>query len=66
MEKERRRETGAEREERDLESGDQPSSYAEFEGDFSDERRDHERRWRWRTGNNVREMSKCPPDKGLK
>ncbi|GFX38795.1 hypothetical protein TNCV_4748651 [Trichonephila clavipes] len=42
-------ETGAEREERD-----QPRSYSESEGDFSDER-DHERRWRWRTGKSVLE-----------
>ncbi|GFW97589.1 hypothetical protein TNCV_684591 [Trichonephila clavipes] len=35
-------------------------------GIFSDERRNHERRWRWRTGNNVGELNKCPSDKGLK
>ncbi|GFT93673.1 hypothetical protein TNCV_1920481 [Trichonephila clavipes] len=46
---------GAEREERDLESRDQQSSDLESDGDFSDERRDHERRWCWRTGNNVLE-----------
>ncbi|GFU54677.1 hypothetical protein TNCV_2161431 [Trichonephila clavipes] len=37
----------------DLKSRDEPRSDSESEGDFSDERRDHERRWRWRTGNNV-------------
>ncbi|GFS79086.1 hypothetical protein TNCV_4408151 [Trichonephila clavipes] len=39
----------------DLENRGQPRSDSEFEGDFSDERRDHERWWRWRTGNNVLE-----------
>ncbi|GFV74807.1 hypothetical protein TNCV_1040451 [Trichonephila clavipes] len=48
----------------DLESRDQPRSDAESEGDFSGERRDLERRWLCRTGNNVLET--CPSDKGLK
>ncbi|GFW28751.1 hypothetical protein TNCV_200751 [Trichonephila clavipes] len=43
------------RKRRDLESRDQRSSDLESDGDFSDERRDHERRWCWRTGNNVLE-----------
>ncbi|GFV08236.1 hypothetical protein TNCV_326701 [Trichonephila clavipes] len=39
----------------DLESRDQLRSDSESAGDFSDERRDNERRWCRRTGNNVLE-----------
>ncbi|GFY39208.1 hypothetical protein TNIN_319351 [Trichonephila inaurata madagascariensis] len=53
-------------EKRDLERAERSRDQTRRpKGIFSTERRDNERRSRWRTGNNVVELNKCNSDKGL-